>query len=233
MVVKFGKQTIPVVTIPKGTLLFRGVMDPETDYNGVNGCISPHYNVFFYFSPFVLDGISGWYDNIEQMQVYVASQDLRVAFLLSPSKFTRKTRLTKKQFMVPCNKTRKSCITGRAYDPCFRDSFMEKHPSLVGWTAIGHADIRDFKKTAESGRLGRRLHFVPFAKDARGLEGPPELALYPLKRRHMKDVEPPSDRDEFNYKHIASLSRKGESLEQFMEKHSERAKGKWYYMYKE
>lgn len=230
--VKYGKQTIPTMIIPKGTLLFRGVMYPETDYNGVNNCISPHYNVFFYFSPFVLDGISGWYDNIEQMQVYVASQDLKVASLLSPSKFTRKTRLTKKQFMVPCNKTRKSCITGRVYDPCFRDSFMEKHPSLVGWTAIGHADIRDFKKTAESGKLGDKLKFVPFAKDARDLEGPPELALYPLKERHMEDIEPPKDKDLFNYEHVASFARKGDSLLNFMEKHAVKVRGKWYYMYK-
>lgn len=231
--VKYGKQTIPVIKIPKGTLLFRGVTNPESDYNGVNNCISPHYNVFFYFSPFVLDGISGWYDNIEDMQIYVASRDLRVASLLSPSKFTRKTRLTRKQFMVPCNKTRKSCIPGREYDPCFRDSFMEKYPSLVGWTAIGHADIRDFKKTADTGKLGSRMKYVPFAKDARGLEGPPELALYPLKVRHKNDVIPPTDKEEFNYKHIKELPRKGDSLEQFMEKHARKVEGKWYYMYRD
>jgi len=234
IMVKYGNTKIPVIKIPKGTLLFRAVLNPESDFEGVENCIPPQYNVFFYYSPFVVDGIPEWYHRISDIQVYVASQDLKIVSLISPSMFTRATRLTKKQFMVSCNKTRKACLTPRAYDPCFRDSFLEKYPSLLGWTALGNNDVKAYKESVNKGLLlGNRAEYVPFVRDSRGIVGPPELAIYPLKKRHMTDIEPPKDKELFNYKHIASFRRDGNSLEEFMNLHAEKVTGKWYYMYKE
>ena len=230
--IKYGNTPIPVIKIPKGTLLFRAVWNPESDYAGVDGCIPPQYNVFFYYSPFVVDGIH-WYKDIPNIQVYVADDDLKIVSLLAPSKFTRATRLTKKQFMVPCNKTRKACLKPRAYDPCFRDSFMDKHPSLIGWTALGNKDVKEYKHAVKDGILGSRANYVHFAEDSRGTNGPPELAIYPLKKRHSSDItSPPTDKSLFNYKHIASITRTGSALEDFMNQHAEKVDGKWFYTYK-
>lgn len=230
--VKYGNTNIPVIKIPKGTLLFRAVENPASDYEGVENCIPPHYSVFFYYSPFVVDGIPEWYKDIPNMQVYVTLHDLKIVSLLSPSKFTRASRLTKKQFMVPCNKTRKACLKPRAYDPCFRDTFLEKNPSLVGWTALGNNDVKSYKQSVANGVLGNRIDYVPFAQDARGISGPPEIALYPLKTRHVTDIPPPKNKELFNYEHIGSYSRKGTTLLEFMQKHAEPVTGKWYYKYK-
>ena len=230
--VKYGNTLIPVIKIPKGTLLFRAVLNPESDYTGVNNCIPPQYNVFFYYSPFVVDGIPKWYSDIPNIQVYVAPHDLRIVSLLAPSKFTRASRLTNKQFMVPCNKTRKACLKPRPYDPCFRDTFLEKNPSLVGWTALGSNDVKAYKQSVTNGILGNRIAYVPFTKDARGIVGPPELAIYPLKKRHMTDIPPPTEKELFNYQHVATITRTGPDLENFMNQHAELVPGKWYYRYK-
>jgi len=230
--VKYGNTKIPVIKIPKGTLLFRAVLNPESDYEGVDNCFPPQYNVFFYYSPFVVDGIPEWYHRIPNMQVYVTTHDLKIVSLISPSKFTRGTRLTKKQFMVPCNKTRKACLQPRAYDPCFRESFLEKHPTLLGWTALGNNDVKAYKESVQKGLLGDREKYVHFVSDSRGIVGPPELAIYPLKKRYMEDIQPPKDTDLFNYQHIASISRNGHDLEDFMNQHAEKVEGKWYYVYK-
>jgi hypothetical protein len=230
--VTYGKTKIPIITIPKGTLLFRAVENPESDFTGVNNCFSPQYNVFFYFSPFVVDGIPEWYSKIPEMQVYIATHNLKVVSMLSPSKFTRGSRLTKKQFVVSCNKTRKSCLTPRSYDPCFRDSFLEKNPSLMGYTALGNNDIRAFNLSVKEGLLDNKLQYIHKKKDATGLEGPPELAIYPLKKRHMTDIQPPADKNLFNYQHVRSITRTGNELEKFMNQHAELVGSKWYYRYK-
>jgi hypothetical protein len=230
--VSYGKTKVSVITIPKGTLLFRAVENPASDFEGVNGCMPPQYNVFFYFSPSVVDGLPEWYGSIQHIQVYVATHNLKVVSLISPSKFTRGSRMTKKSFMVPCNKTRKACLVPRAYDACFRDTFLEKNPSLLGWVGLGNSDTKTFQASVKQGMLGDRVQYVQSVKDARGLEGPPELALYPLKKRNLKDVSPPSDRNLYNYEHIRSIVRSGTELETFMNQHAEAVTGKWYYIYK-
>jgi len=229
---KYGNTNVPLITIPKGTLLFRCVADRNADYEGVNNCFSPQYNVFFYFNPFVVDGIPEWYDKIETITIYVASQDIIVASLISPSKFTRKTRLKKKQFMIPCNKTRKSCLVGRNYDPCFRETFLEKHPEILGWIALGKNDVTAFKDSVKQGIVERkRLQYVKYVTDDRKIKGPPELSIYPLKERNEKDVVPPKDKSLFNYQYITTLKRKGDDLINFMKEHAVAVPGKWYYSY--
>jgi hypothetical protein len=230
--VHYGKTKIPTITIPKGTLLFRSTLNQASDYEGVDNCIPPQYNVFFYYSPFVVDGIPEWYESIPNMHIYVASHDLEIVSLISPSKFTRMTRLKKKQFMIPCNKTRKSCLKPRVYDPCFRETFLEKHPEILGWTAIGKNDITAFKSSVKQGVLGDKVKYVHYVQDDRKLKGPPELAIYPLKERHMTDIQPPKDKSLFNYELIKTVSRSGNDLEMFMKNHAVQVPGKWYYTYR-
>jgi hypothetical protein len=232
--VSYGNSNIPIIIIPKGTLLFRVLETGDTgDFKGVQNCIPPQYNVFFYYSPFVVDGIPEWYAHIPNMEVYVTAQDLKIVSLISPSKFTRTTRTKKKQFMVSCHKTRKSCLVGREYDPCFRDSFLEKNPTIMGWTALGRKDVKQFKDSIKNGLLGDRLPYVHFVSDDRKITGPPELAIYPLQKRYLTDITPPENKELFNYIPIATISRKGDGLKDFLLQHAEKVTGKWYYKYKE
>jgi hypothetical protein len=231
--IKYGNSAVPVIKIPKGTLLFRAVEDQQSDFKGVENCFPPQYNVFFYFAPFVVDGIH-WYDFIPDMQVYVATQEIRVVSLISPSKYTRGSRLnkTQKQFMVSCSKTRKACLKPRPYDPCFRESFLKKNPDILGWVAIGHKDIVSYADAVKQGKIGEGAKYVRTVRDARKLEGPPELAIYPLKERATEDIAPPTDLSLFNYAHVATIPRGGRALIKFMEEHAEPVPGKWYYAYK-
>jgi len=229
--VKYSNQKIPTLKIPEGTLLFRCVETPEGDFEGVDGCFPPQYNVFFYFAPFVVDGIH-WFNNIPNIDVYVTTRDLKIVSLISPSKFTRGTRSQKRQFMIPCTKTRKSCLVPRPYDPCFRETFIEKHPSILGWIALARDDVIEYKNSVKSGVISQEKdQLVTQVSDSRGVSGPPELAIYPLKERHLSDIQPQKDMSLFNYKKIITLPRSGSSMLQFMNQHAQKIEGKWYYKF--
>lgn len=224
--VTYGNSKISTIKIPKGTLLFRCVETPEADFEGVNGCFPPQYNVFFYFSPFVVDGIH-WFNNIPKIDIYVTTNDIKIVSLISPSKYTRSTRSQKRQFMISCTKTRKSCLVPRPYDPCFRETFIEKHPSILGWIAIAKDDVNEYKKANIPEEKNK---YVIQVSDSRGITGPPELAIYPLRKRQFSDIEPPKDALEFNYQHVATYSRSGTELLDFMHNYAEPVSGKWYYI---
>ena len=102
----------------------------------------------------------------------------------------------------------------------------------MGYTALGNNDIRAFNLSVKEGLLDNKLQYIHKKKDATGLEGPPELAIYPLKKRHMTDIQPPADKNLFNYQHVRSITRTGNELEKFMNQHAELVGSKWYYRYK-
>lgn len=231
--VRYGNDTISLMTIPKGTLLFRAIDGIEADFKGVDGCMPPHYNVFFYFSPFVVDGIAKWYSERHKMQIYVVTHDLKIASLVHPSKLTRAARFEKGKFIVSCNKTKRSCLKPRKYDACFRDTFIQKHPHILGYIALSKQDVLDYHEGVKKGLVTEeRQSYVHSIEDASKLKGPPELSIYPLNKRVDYDLTPPpTDPTLFNYKHIGTFMRADNSLETFMRQHAE--KNRWFYVYKE
>jgi len=213
--VDYKRFKIPILTIPKGTLLFRAVQHSEGDFTGADiklgrRCIPRNYNVFFYMDPFVAD-IHSELDNVPSVDVYVAPHDLKVVSMIGDSPLTRGSRYgSDKSPMVSCSEIKDTCLEGRSYDPCFKDEFIKAHPEIHGWAAIGRSDAEKLKKAIESGKVPKT---VRKETDSKGTVGALELALYPLKERELQDVniDHPEDwkaRHVFNYKHVATLERK-------------------------
>ena len=238
--VDFEGVKVPVITIPKNTLLFRAVIHEEADYTGRDVgnrlCIPPNYNVFFYYTPFAVDSAK-WYDKIQNVEVCVATQDLTIVSLISPSEFSRSSRYEKQPFLLPCNsdKLKKACFKSRTANPCFRDSFLEAFPNIVGYTSLAKEDADDLMASVKRGSLKRYAKYIPLKKDARGVEGTPEVVLYPLTKRSTQSIyiDHPEEwkaTQRFNYEHIATLNRNCEDRKVFMDKHAVLKDGK--YMYK-
>jgi len=234
---KFEGTEIPTITIPKNTLLFRASKHLESDFVGVDVgrlCIPPNYNVFFYYTPFAVDSVK-WYDDIANIEVCKTTRDIEVVSMISPSPFDRGSRFKDQPFMLNCDsdKLKKTCLKGNQYDPCFRESFLEEFPQISGWTALAATDSKQLQ-TALKGKLKKYKKWIPLVKDARGVEGTPEVALYPLQKRHLKDIfidHPESFKasENFNYEFITTLSRNCDDREKFMKEHTILKDGKFQY----
>jgi hypothetical protein len=240
-VVTYKKHKIYLDTIPKGTLLFRVTSKPIDDFVGVDvgneTCIPTQYNVFFYLDPFVSIILEKWFVGIPNIEVYELETDVKVVLLLKPSSHTRgdaKTK-TRKTFMVPCNKTRKSCLKGRSYDPCFEEDFLKKFPHVVGYIGLSRKDSSILEAKLKTS-LKDVVDYISIAEDDRGVKGPPELVLYPLQKRkiddiHIEDSERWSQDKKFNYKHVKSIPRTQQDLKLFIDTHTSRDPNTGYYTY--
>jgi hypothetical protein len=238
-VVTYKKHKVYLDTIPKGTLLFRVTATPKDDFIGVDvgneTCIPPQYNVFFYLDPFVSIILEKWFVGIENIEVYELEADVKVVLLLKPSPHSRGDAKTKsrKTFMVPCNKTRKACLKGRTYDPCFEEDFLKKFPNVVGYIGLSRKDS-SILQTKLKTSLKDVIDYIPVAEDSRGVEGPPELVLYPLQKRSLDDilVDDPKEwkaTEDFNYKHVTSIPRTKQELIKFIDNHTSRDPNTGYY----
>lgn len=219
-----------IIVLPKGTLLFRVVEDPKTDFIGVpynkrRHCIASSLNIFFYFSPFIVDGIPKWYKTFQDIHVYVTTRDIKILSLINRSIYNRGSKIIG-SILTTCDTIKSRCVKGRAYDPCFTNTFLKKYPDVMGWVGITKNDSKLFK---ESKLLSdpTMKQFVHLATDSRGVSGPPEIALYPTARRYMEDViiDDPDKwmkEQEFNYEYIFTFKRDKKRLLSFMKNHSKR-----------
>ena len=229
MEVPYRNTKLLIKVIPKDTLLFRIVRSVEDDLRGVSiqdgkRCITPNYNVFFHPNPFV-GGISlkGFLQKDQQfIHVYKLKQDIKVLWLLSPSKYSRRTKNEKGTFVKRCSTVKKGCLprTGHDYDPCLSDTIISKYPDIVGIMAISIGDNKNIKRDLK--KTKRIEKYFKFAKDSRGTTGIPELILHPLTKRSSKDlILSDSDMVENNYEHLGKFNIKNyQELEIFMNKHS-------------
>jgi len=239
----FGKKNIPLIELPQGTLLFRVVPDKLTDFTGSKTedgslCIPPQYNVFFYFDPFTAEIFPEYLGNIPNVEVYKLKHTIKVVSMIAPSTLTKAQRLSGKGVIKSCNKTRKACLKGRVYDACLSDTFIAKYPSIVGWIGLGRSDSTRVMKEIKSGVLQDKTDYIHLVSDSRGFKGSPELALYPLKERQISDItiDNPTEwmkTQDFNFEHVATLSRNKDVLVNFLTTKATFVEGKWYYNYKE
>lgn len=105
-----GEQQLRVVTLPKGTLLFRAIRlrSPSEDPNGMDlfqdflgypigssFCLSPIHNVYTFPIPYVGFGLYDWTSKAEAwrkynaIMVYALTQDTRIITLILPAKEVR------------------------------------------------------------------------------------------------------------------------------------------------
>lgn len=224
-VITFRREKVHLYTIPKGTLLFRTTHDYTSDFAGVPvnnvRCIPSQYNVFFYFNPFVIDSIH-WYEHLKDIAVYRTTHDIKVVLLLKPSKRTRADlrKGTKRSLIKSCSKTRKACIPGREYDPCFSEEFLSKHPDIMGYVGVARKDSAQLR-TGMKGILKPVAKYIQIAQDDRNFFGSPELALYPMRHRkddiYVKDPDTWIKSQSFNFEYIKTFERNQSVLSEFLD----------------
>jgi hypothetical protein len=239
--IPYRNTKLIIQTIPKGTLLFRTSNTPENDIRGVpmedeTRCIIPNFNVYFYPNPFAAKRSLDKYEPTTKLYTYVLQKDVRVVLLITPSKYSRASRKTKRNFIKSCNKVPKGCMPNAlsAWDPCFSDTIVKNYPDVVGMIAIAYADSvrlkRSLKKTSKN-----ISKFFKMTTDSRGIKGLPELILHPLVKRPSKEIiVHNSDTLENNYKLLNKFNLNDESkMEQFMNKHAMYNPGTLFYGYTE
>jgi hypothetical protein len=239
---EFNGKHIETLTVPKGTLLFRAVKNSETDLVGAHVaagklCIPSNYNVFFYTSPFVVDGVHWFDDGFPNVDAYVVPHDLKLVSMIKPSKLTRSSRKEKGQIVESCS-VQDSCLKGREYDPCFKPEFLEQFPDVHGWIAVTAADSKEVLEAIKQKKLDSST--ITLVEDDRKVRGPPEIALYPLKTRSLTDliIEHPeemiaSKQGEYNYKHVVTLKRHCDDRSEFLRTRAKYDNKTGFYMYTE
>jgi hypothetical protein len=214
--VEYNEIQVPILTIPKGTVLFRSMQKEDliiTDFFGINNlekeneyCLSPYHNVYFYTYPYVIDTNRYAKDeNKMHMVMYMTTTDVKVVLLLKPSPYTRHIN-EKAPFFTECDKVQFCGTTGKNYDKCLLMDFMEANPDVCGMVGIQAPD------TVRFNHEWRKPYFEPFRKfitylwdagNMRGKDnfGTPEIALYPHRMRNLKEVKTVIDDsiDKFDY----------------------------------
>lgn len=188
----FEGKKATILTIPKGTVLFRYVYDTDNhlydflgkyDKTSDTYTLSPDQNVFFYFYPYVID--TNRYvpemivDKKPQMITYVVSKDVKVLLLIKPAEYTKSKR-SKSNLILSCQDvTTCEGTSGVRTDLCFKAKFKEENPDIVGKINLKYSDNLDLKKAIESGVFDDFRKFIAFFRDADFDSGVFELSLYP------------------------------------------------------
>lgn len=245
-VIFYRRTPIMVKTIPKGTLLFRltkSVKDDMRGYPKKDGtrCILSNHNVFFYPNPFVGKLALSEFIKAKEyptISVYILKNDVKVVWLLKPSKFAKTEKNKTGSFLKRCSTIRKGCVDKASlygshapYNPCFSDGLIKKYPDVVGIMAIAFRDMKRIKDAMSSKRTpGKR--FFHFAEDSNENSSIPELILHPLKKRPSKDIIVHSDDSlETNYRLLTQIDES--HLTQFMNKHAIYDPETYFFTYKE
>ena len=171
---------ISIITIPAGTILFRGIRIPEdplafyTDYLGtpVDGalCLKPTHNVFFYAHPLVSFGVHEVGKTYDAMQVVVLVKDVQVICLMRPSALVRGSPkgFPSSAPIQRCSVFKESCtqltekeVDALSYDNCLLPSY-QRSSGTRGWMAIANMD--SIEPTVKPGFEGTMAPYL------RGLE---------------------------------------------------------------
>ena len=177
---------VPITIIPKGTLLFRKTEQPEGDFCGIpksdnnSYCLNKNFNVFFYPYP------AYWGD---KFKIYVVEDNLKIVNLIYPSHLTREDKYNEDyDFLKDCVKAEPNfCgdLKGNEYDPCLSEEFLEANPDINGMIAMAALDTEG--SDGNQGLYTQLNNYSLFHKDNKGLEGIPEIILYPKQQRMLED----------------------------------------------
>lgn len=200
-------KTVDVVTIPKGTVLFRGfTMYAENAFftelfgkisvDGLGYCVDNHQNVFFYPAPFVSDVVSDYPIHA----IYIVQYDLDIVLLTYPSTSSRGDKNTNppESGFVTCNKISEydSCGHKRPdYDACLSTLLLKEYPHIKGYIALAKEDAALFRGMyyphlcREDPDCAKMT--TPFVVgNTRKLQAIPELALFPLQSHNSPIIHP-------------------------------------------
>jgi hypothetical protein len=173
---------VPLVEIPAGTILFRGLQlpNPKKDEDprlfvrdwlgypmGERFCMTPTHNTFFYTSPFVPFGahtVGEWFNAI---MVYQTVKTLKLVCMIGPSKWVRGGKEIKAlDGTAPiqrCDKFDYSCLPDKQSKEAKKEKEMKawdncirpefaQEKGVAGWMAIADFDSLDNFKEALKGK---------------------------------------------------------------------------------
>ena len=176
---KYKGVLVPIMVIPRGTLLFRTIQEGSDDFCGIpNGdkyCLNKNHNVFFYPYP------AYWGDTFK---IFVVEKTLRVVNLISPSYLSREMRLSKYSkydFIRSCHIVEPDFCKGekgRDFDPCLSEGFLIDNPDVAGMIALAIGDLDSHSQDYRNLNDYSLLH-----RDVRGEVGVPEIILHPKQNR--------------------------------------------------
>ena len=159
------KKTIdlPVITLPPGTVLFRGMkvpnpaeVDPRVFYRDYLGdpegsrqvCMRPTQNVFFYPFPYVAFGANEVGKKFDMMQMVVLVHPVTVVCSISPSEWVRGmgqrydgTAPYRRcdSFPLSCHPLTQEEKTALSYDNCLSPEYQVRSGTR-GWMALADLD---------------------------------------------------------------------------------------------
>lgn len=196
-IITFEKDNINTITLPKGTVLFKGFKGSDSskvlsDYlgwykpNDTYSYIWPNFNVFYYPYPFVIDDINLTGTDIIMTTNYLR-KDIKIILGVSPSENARNDRHSS-DYLKTCSKLNVSeHFEGLYYDPCINPDFIGKNPDVVGSLFISGTDAKEHKEiTAENIKYIKYRHFF---QDNNNVIGVPEIIIHPLTERYSEELK--------------------------------------------
>lgn len=180
---KYKDVDIPIMIIPKGTILFRSVKKGIDDFCGIPNdekneyCLNQSYNVFFYPYPAYRE---------PKFKIFVVEKTLKIVNMIYPSYFSRGIRYSRKyDFIQNCSEVEPDFCEGDAgspYDPCLSEEFLKENPDIAGMICLAELDTPAHKDKYTNLNKYSLLH-----RDVRGEMGVPELILHPKQTRQISD----------------------------------------------
>jgi hypothetical protein len=205
--IKFKGEYVPIITIPKGTILFRLIYDRDdyfSDFGGIKilkplnhsdkdeYCLNRQSNVFFFPYPYAIDfNKYVTKDKVKDRKtvVYVTTTDVKLGLFVSPSKKTRKDHINE-SILQSCDKFQ-FCgdLQGRYYDPCFEDDFIEAHPEIVGSMTLSFLDMNTLRANFWKEEVNDFRKFITFLREhGKNPPGVPDIAIHPRRKRSMDEI---------------------------------------------
>ena len=174
-----GEADLPLVTLPPGTVLFRGLKipnpvasgagsDPRYFYRDYLGtpegkdtvCLDPNHNTFFYPFPYVAFGAHNVGKTFHLMQAVVLVHPMTVVAAIAPSLTTRSSTV-KQDDNAPwlrcsqlkdymCHEQSEKELEALSFDACLHPKYQLK-TNVRGWMALADLDsIRSRKQKKEA-----------------------------------------------------------------------------------
>ena len=199
----FKGASFKTLTIPKGTVLFRGLnYDKESHYmsifNDLVGyknkkyyAIDPNMNVFFYPAPYVSDSVKIYDIHI----MYVTQYDIELLLLINPSNISRNNKNNDiyKDIITTCSNISKYNKCGQEMsqvDPCFSDDMLKQFPQIDGYIGIAEQDAELITKKYQDmitkyNNIDKIKQIIPsILSNSRGIISVPEIVIHPLRFRY-------------------------------------------------
>ena len=191
----YNNTKVSIVTLPKGTVLFRGYYNDEPKVVILNDFIGfpipgstkhrviPHMNVFFYPYPFITERVMG---DLDFEMISVVTNPIKMALNILPSYNYRGIKDLENQYITSCNKIEWEGYKGNDFDPCFTQEFLEDNSDLAGNIALSFKDTKTHKciKKGQNVELNRYNRVFSDVLNT----GIPEFIIYPLRERATEDV---------------------------------------------